>query len=568
MRVVFDIETDGLEPTKIFLICAKIVGKNMTYEFYDAPSWREWITQMGVEELIGHNIIGFDLPVLRKLWNWEWKGAITDTLVLSRLGHPSREGGHSLKAWGSRCGFEKLQHDDFTTLSEDMVAYCIRDVLVTEQTVIYLERELNAYSEQSIRLEHDVAQIIKEQEENGWKLDERKATMLLRELVERRERVEKEVGDSFPTLYKREYVDAQYKKDGTLFKKFEKLEWDEQRGKYYKVITEKFNIASRQQIIKRLKGRGWKPNTLTEKGNVKMDEKVLSTITDIPEAKLLSEYFLLAKRIVMVEAWIEAVSRDGRVHGRVNSCGAISGRMTHNSPNLAQVPASYSPYGKQCRELWIVERGMRLVGVDASGLELRLLAHYLKDENYVRAILDGDVHSYNQRLAGLDTRDQAKTFIYAFIYGAGNGKLGEIIGGTRKDGAKLRKRFLSNLPNLKALRGGIERVATRGVLKGLDGRKLQCRSPHSALNLLLQGAGAIVMKQALFNISKSELMLEGRGKFVGNIHDEIQMECEEEYAEELGGIAVEQIKQAGTHFNLRCPMDAEYRIGSNWSETH
>jgi DNA polymerase I-like protein with 3'-5' exonuclease and polymerase domains len=312
---------------------------------------------------------------------------------------------------------------------------------------------------------------------------------------------------------------------------------------------------------------GWEPTVLTEKGNVKIDETILKTI-DIPEAKLLIDFFLIAKRIVMINAWVDAVQKDGRVHGKVNSCGAISGRMTHFSPNMAQIPANYSKWGTECRELWIAEEGNILVGCDASGLELRMLAHYINDEDFTNEILNGDIHTYNQRLAGIDTRDKAKTFIYAFIYGAGDGKLGQIIKGTTYDGAKLRERFLLALPKLEKLARAVRYATRKGYIKGLDGRKLYPRSPHSSLNLLLQNAGAIIMKRALTYLSGSDIIKDQKGYFVGNIHDEIQMEVEKGYEEQLGREAIQAIIKAGENYDLKIPLGGEYNIGHSWSQTH
>jgi len=147
-------------------------------------------------------------------------------------------------------------------------------------------------------------------------------------------------------------------------------------------------------------------------------------VKDIPEAKLIADYLMYQKRVAQVESWLKSADNNDRVKGFVNSNGTITGRMTHNSPNLAQVPSSNSPYGADCRSCWTVPKQHKLVGIDASGLELRMLAHYLNDEDYTNEIVNGDVHTANQRSAGLESRSQAKTFIYALLYGAGNEKLG------------------------------------------------------------------------------------------------------------------------------------------------
>eukprot|EP00919_Chromeraceae_sp_WS-2016_P068538 GHVR01162257.1.p1 GENE.GHVR01162257.1~~GHVR01162257.1.p1 ORF type:complete len:290 (+),score=37.53 GHVR01162257.1:37-870(+) len=277
---------------------------------------------------------------------------------------------------------------------------------------------------------------------------------------------------------------------------------------------------------------------------------------------------MLQKRIAQVSSWIEAIREDGRVHGRVITNGTITGRMSHQSPNMAQIPAVYSPYGKECRALWIVNKGYKLVGVDASGLELRMLAHYMNDKDYIHEVVNGDIHTANQIAAGLESRDKAKTFIYAFIYGAGSAKIGSIIGGSTADGERAKEKFLRATPSLRSLREKVERVATRRYVTGLDQRRIIIRHPHAALNSLLQGAGAIVMKKALTLLEEYVKVKQIKAFPVVNVHDEFQYEVKEEQAEQFGRVAVQSIIDAGKLLNIRCPLNGEYKVGNNWSETH
>ena len=288
----------------------------------------------------------------------------------------------------------------------------------------------------------------------------------------------------------------------------------------------------------------------------------------IPEAELIGEYLMIQKRIAQVQSWLDAVKDDGRVHGYVNANGAVTGRMTHSSPNMGQVPAGYSPYGKECRAVWVVPEGYKLVGMDASGLELRMLAHYMNDKDYTNEILTGDIHTANQLAAGLDTRSQAKTFIYAFLYGAGDAKIGSIVGGTARDGRRLKAKFLKNTPALGALRERVVVAAGRGFVFGLDRRKVSIRSEHAALNSLLQSAGAIIMKKALCILDEYATLHKIDYKIIGNIHDEIQTEVATKDAERFGRLATASIEAAGLHYELNCPLAGEYQIGDNWSETH
>jgi DNA polymerase I-like protein with 3'-5' exonuclease and polymerase domains len=272
--------------------------------------------------------------------------------------------------------------------------------------------------------------------------------------------------------------------------------------------------------------------------------------------------------VAQVKSWIENVDEGGRVHGQVRTNGAITGRMTHSNPNMAQVPRVGTPYGEECRSVWTIEDGNVLLGADASGLELRMLAHYMNDPSYTKEILQGDIHTKNMEAAGLTQRDQAKTFIYAFLYGAGPAKIGAIVGGGEKEGKKLIESFLSNTPALQKLRDKVTRLAEKEWLPGLDGRRLIVRSQHAALNTLLQGAGAIVMKQALILLHRKIINGKINARFVANIHDEWQIETTTEDADTVGFLAVQSIRQAGIRLRLRCPLDGEFKVGLNWAATH
>ena len=502
--------------------------------------------------IIMHNGICFDAPVLRETWKVTMKPSqVCDTLVLSRLLSPSLEGGHSLDAWGQRLGFPKGDFSDWDGgLTPEMEKYCIQDTLVTEKLYKYLVNELKQqkFDQRSIDLEHKVQAIIAKQERNGFKLDERKATVLLSELTSKLAAIEVEMQSIFPA------------------KTIERV--SEKTGKQLKAKVEVFNPGSRKQIGERLIEKGWKPDRFTETGQPIVDEGTLEGL-DIPEAKAINEYLMLQKRVAQIESWLKALGDDGRVHGKVITNGAVTGRMTHMSPNMAQVPNSGSPYGEDCRDLWIVEKGYKLVGIDASGLELRMLAHYMNDNVYTHEVVSGDIHTANQTAAGLQTRNQAKTFIYAFLYGAGSAKIGSIVGGSAKEGQKLIDSFLRNTPKLKALREKVARIyAKEGWLPSLDGRKLLVRAEHSALNTLLQGAGAIVMKQALINLDEELTSWKIDYKFVANVHDEWQIEVEERYAELVGRLGVMAIEKAGKDLAMRCPLAGEYKVGNSWKETH
>jgi DNA polymerase-1 len=571
VKLIFDIETDGLNPSIIWVICAIKDDKEVTIEMPTKADIEQLLE--GVTEVIGHNIIGYDIPAVERLLGVSFDNIkITDTLVLSRLYNPSLEGGHSLGKWGERLKFPKGDYDDWTALTPEMVGYCQQDCRVTQRLYELLVGKLEEFGSESIDLEHNVQSEIVKQISNGWLLDQRRAFDLLATLQEKKNELEDMVREVFlplPTFIK--VVKPKYKKDGGLSSvglKFLGDLWVHVGGDFSRVDFPEFNLGSRRQIGRYLQYFGWKPDKFTETGQPIVDEKVLENVTDIPEAQLIAEYLLVQKRIAQVQSWVDAVQADGRVHGQVNAIGAVTGRMTHSSPNMAQVPAVYSPYGEDCRSCWIVPEGYKLVGVDASGLELRMLAHYMGDQEYTNEILNGDIHTANQSAAGLATRDEAKTFIYAFLYGAGDAKIGSIVGGSSTVGKRLKDKFLENTPALAELRERVATAAARGYLRSLDGRRLWVRSEHAALNTLLQAAGAVVMKKALVIFSEFAEKWDLDYKLLGSIHDEYQIQASVNDAKNVGYLMVESIKAAGKHFNMRCDLNGEYKIGNNWAETH
>jgi DNA polymerase-1 len=543
--IYLDAETDGLEPTRIWCVVTRENGVNLVHTTPETLS--EALT--GSVSVVGHNLIGYDIPVLERLWGLQLAPErIIDTLVLSRLSDPSKSGGHSLRNWGNILGFPKGDHTDWSCLSTSMIEYCERDVEVTEAVHQKLVQEMSdCFSPESIELEHQVQYSVQQQQRNGWTLDQTLSRELCATFKERMNEIEETLQRQFRPIVHERYSDK--------------------TGKRLKDKVEVFNVGSRQQIAKRLSSLGAVFGKVTEKGNPIVDEAALNTV-DLPEARAVSEYLMLQKRYAQVYSWLEHVKEDGRVHGRVISNGAITGRMTHQSPNMAQVPSSHSPYGHECRSCWTVPSSTKLVGFDASGLELRMLAHYMDDKEFTDVLLTEDIHTRNQMAAGLETRPQAKTFIYAFLYGAGDAKIGTIVGGSAKDGSRLKQRFLRNTPALENLRERVGRASGRGYLRGLDGRRLHVRSEHAALNTLLQAAGAIVMKKALVLLDDYAQQWNLNYKFIGNIHDEVQTEVSEKHAEKFGYLAVECLKAAGLAFDLRCPLDGEYKVGNTWAETH
>lgn len=641
--LIFDLESDGLLDalTRIHTLHMYDTDTGKFLRFNDGafadgtPAERDGPIEeavqmlMAADDVCGHNIIGFDIPAIRKLYpDFEPLGRVHDTMIYARLIWPHLKeidmnamkslkrpadfgrliGSHSLKAWGIRLGEHKGDYEGgWEHFTQDMEEYAAQDVVVTK-ALWELIQSKNPH-EESVILEHDTATIIAQQERFGFGFDVEAAEKLEIELRGRKAELEDQLRVAFPPWEKR-LPDFVPKRDN------KKLGY-KAGVPVQKFKTISFNPASRDHIADRLKTlHGWEPVEFTETGKPKVDETTLGGL-DYPEAKLLVEYLTLDKRIGQLaegrQAWLKSV-RNGRIHGRVNTLGAVTRRMTHSNPNVAQVPSVGAPYGKECRSLFKVAEGNKIVGCDAEGLELRMLAHYMAKYDggtYSDTVVNGqkedgtDVHSVNQRIVGLNSRNSAKTFIYAYLYGAGNLKLGSVIYddmteagresfhkkhpvGQKRERALIRlgtiarKRVEEGLPALGKLQETVKRLAAKKYIKTVDGGHLRVRSAHAALNTLLQGGGAVVMKKALV-IFYNQLRVLGfnpdtftgaltRGDevigFLANVHDEFQLEVPSHLAEEIGQIAADSIRLAGEAYSLRCPLAGAYEIGETWADSH
>jgi len=587
--LIFDLETDGLLPevSVIHTITTYETERNL-YATYDKRDAKHGIKQiLDAKEICGHNIINYDIPVIRKLCGQTPKGLVRDTIVLARLAYPEIKeldfallklgklpgkliGRHSLEAWGWRIGeYKGTKIEDWSQWTQDMSDYCKQDVNVTQ--LLWRRCMQKGLPEEAIVLEHQVQTIIQRQTEFGFAFDKNKAEKFYSILLKKQKELSAKLREFFPPWTTEEVF---------IPKRDNKTKGYKANVPFVKVKTIEFNPASRAHIANRLTTLyGWKPTEWTDDGSPKLDEDTIKEL-NYPEAPYLAEYFLITKRIGQLaegtEAWLKNVGSDGRMHGSVNTIGAVTRRMTHSHPNMAQVPRVGTEYGADCRGLFYSPAGTELVGADASGLELRCLAHYMAAYDkgaYVQELLKGDIHTVNQRLAGLPDRDTAKTFIYAFLYGAGDFKIGTIIGKGTAQGKAIKNKFLEGLPALASLKSVVESVAQeKGVLRSLDGAPIKVRSQHAALNTLLQGAGAIIMKKALIctdqSLQESGLIPGKDYEFVANIHDEWQIECKKGLGTTCGEHSVKGIIRAGELLNLRCPLNGEFKVGRTWTETH
>lgn len=602
--LIFDIESDGLLDTVSKVHCGVTYNtETKEYKRYKPDDISLLINDLQEADVLGgHNIISYDIPVIKKLYGVDLSDKqLCDTLVLSKIAYynllvidsnskrvpPRLKGSHSLKAWGYRLGNNKgtygEQEDAWDKYSEAMLDYCEQDVALNVN--LYEKLLSKKVPQAALDIEQDFAKIIQRQSEYGWLFDVEKAQKLHVELLNEKEELEAELAKVFTPLtdfIPMKRVDK-YKKDGGISKIWEKQiargAFENELGQWGRNEEVWFNPGSRHHIRRWMKEvYGWESPEKTEKGTPIINEAVLKNVK-FPEAQLLRKYFLIQKILGMVaegaNGWLRLVGDDNRIHGSVNTLGAVTGRCTHNKPNVAQTPSARAFKGQECRELWIAPPGKKIVGCDASGLELRMLAHYMAafdGGEYGEQVVNGDIHTINQEAAGLPTRDNAKTFIYGFLYGAGNAKIGEIVNGTATHGKKLRDSFLNKLPALKKLTDAVKKASKKGFLVGLSGRKYAIRSEHSALNVLLQGAGAMVMKYYNVEVDK---MYQAKGwvpgvhyEQIGSIHDECQWEVDEYIAEDFAKIAKEAFSVVEEKLNFRVKLEGEANIGDSWYDTH
>jgi DNA polymerase I len=583
---VFDLETDNLydDVTKIHCLVLYDINRDQTFT-YGPDCIAAGLEHLATAHvLIGHNILFYDIPVIRKLYPFYTFAAarIIDTLITTRLIWPKEKlydmdaeqytqvptklrGSASLKAWGYRLSDYKIEFKDFKEYSEEMLAYCVQDVSVTTKLLQHIQKQ--TCPEPALKLEHDFALAIEKQIRSGFPFDVDACLDLVDDLRTKQAVLEADLKELFPP-----------KKIETVFvPKVNNASRGYVKGQpFTKVMHEEFNPGSRQQIVDRLQTKyGWVPTKATEKGNPILDDDVLSALP-YPEAKPLAEYMLIKKRLGQIadgnNAWLKLVNDEtGCMHGDVITNGCITGRCAHRNPNMGQVPAGYSDYGKECRSLFHAPEGWTLVGVDAKALELRCLAGYLAhwdNGEYARVVTDEsiDIHVFNQKMFGVETRDIAKRLLYGIAYGCGALKAGTIIDPNEKDEIVLRNlgsaainSFMKGIPALKKLKDKIaNNIAARGYLIGLDGRPLFCRSDFKGLNVLLQSSGALIMKQVVIELHKKMYDL---GYIYGHdwqqhafVHDEVQVSCPPAMVDTLTSVALEAFPASQQFFGFQCPI--------------
>jgi len=609
LRLVLDCETNGLvhELDKVHCLVLRDIDTGHVYSCSDQPDYEPLENALYLisqaDLLIGHNIINFDFRALKKVYpsfSKKEKCLLCDTLIMSRVlwpelepvddqkfSHidPKHKGRHSLGAWGDRLNVNKTDFPTekgaykWDTWTPEMQKYCENDTLVSLELYNYFQsQELDP---RCYELEHAFAVIMSLQEDFGFPFNEKAAYALVNTLKTRHTEIDDQLQKVFPPVTE-ERVSLK-------------------TGKRLKDKITVFNPASRKQTSERLRERYPEIKfNKTEKGNVKVDDDVLKILgKKYPEAALLEEYQLLNKRLGQIsegkEAWLKHSQKykDSRIHGSVITNACVSGRCSHRGPNMAQIPRVGHHYGADCRALFYAPNSWIQVGADASGLELRALGAqlaYFDEGEYAKLVstADFDIHTYNAKLFGIfdgkgkidkKTRELAKTLIYAVLYGAGAKKLGSILDISLSDtkqkelGYETINTFYKNLPAIVKLKNKVdERITDRDYLTGIDGRHLQIRSRHSALNQLLQSTGAVAVKKATCILYKdlyeAGLKWACHFAFVAHIHDEIQALVKPPFVGLYKSLAIDSFRKAGEFYNLKCPLTGEAKEGKNWMETH
>lgn len=598
-----DVETNGLDATKIWVCCLINFKTKERLHFRDAGSFKEWLKTNSSCTFIGHNLLKADRPWLEKLWKATLPlSSCIDTFVLSQLFDPNlpkpeglatNVGTHSLAAWGVRVGLAKGEFSDWSKYSEEMLDYCFQDVEVTLKVYKQLASKLKklGFSEKSVELEHQVVPIIGKQQEDGFHFDKTGAQKLLTDLRGQQESLQQGIHTVFPPVliqvgdYKRGLLrdgtpSAGYLRHSSKYHRVD-LRPD---GSYAVFDYKSFNIGSPAQRLEKLLELGYQATAFTPSGMAKVDEDALvefAKVSGIKEVQYIADWLVLEGRANMIQTWLDNLGTDNRVHGNVFTCGAQSRRMKHSSPNTANIPGLDARYGKEARSLWIARPGRVLVGVDAASLEGRMLLHHLNNPDAEDFFVNKKPHRLNAdaiMAAGVDIGKEAhaqyqkaKTLLYAFLYGASDRKLASTVNSSDPSvGALIRSTLAKNVPGLAELVKRVQKEYhdSKGLLRCIDGGFVRCPSSHAALNYKLQPDGAILMKQAIVLAEERRQSKKLDGFPVGNIHDEIQLDCRIQHATDIGELYVKAIEDAGELLNFNVKQSGEYKIGFNWSETH
>jgi DNA polymerase-1 len=621
VRLVFDIETDGLlnQCTKLWVLTAYDLDEDKMYIFKENDlGWKELFNK--AKKAIGHNILGFDVFALKKLYDYEFPETceLQDTLILSQVLNYKRFGndGHSLGRWGEALEFPKYDFNDWSKLSQEMIDYCVQDTRLTAKVYNLLIKEYKAIVEKSptlkyyIRAEHAAAKWCTEASLKGWPFDIAAANALYKRLEDEMDKAYKALSSRLgmkcvPVDKKKGIVEPKVPKwtkqgfyDAHTSKWFNidpcsGYEGEERlvSGPYSRVEFENLSLDSVSDVKMFLYRNGWQPT----EWNFKVDELTGKKVKSSPkisedsleflggDGKLYTEFLTARSRYGILKTWIENTDEKGMLHGDCMVIGTPSMRSRHSI--IVNVPSADSPWGKEMRSLFTCLPGWKLVGCDSAGNQARGLAHYLGDPKFIDTLLNGDIHQYNAdvltgviKSIGVDfevKRSQAKRILYAFLFGASGGKLWSYIFGNINDeqGKKLKNGFLKAVPGFKALLEKLENIYGKtsqfgdGYIPSLAGNRIYVDSFHKLLVYLLQSAEKITCASAL--MLTVEKLNKEKIPFVPCIfyHDEIDFMVPEEHAERAAQIGKESFAEGPKLFGVTI-MDGGAKIGNNWYDVH
>ena len=608
MQLVYDIETDGLDATKIWVLIAKDIKTNTIYKFSDHDNLHGSI-QDGVrllenaELLIGHNIIGFDNRVIDKLYGTDLNSKRNhDTFVMSQVLRYKRNHKHGLAGWGEHLGNSKMNYDDWSNYSKEMLKYCIQDVNVNHDVYNALLEEYhkiyarNPKIKEGLKIEHDTAVFNAQVREVGWKFDENGARETLERMLEHMKAIEMIIE---PKLgLKTVYIDKtpktpKFKKNGDynshtvrylselLGKEVEPEDthlWP--AGKeFQRTKQEQIELGSTDLVKEWLLENGWKPDEYQRKKIgfewVTMGPKLTETSLKKfgPDGEMISEYYTIRSRKSVIEGWLTKVQA-GRLHGNMWTCGTPTFRCRHEV--IVNLPAVDAEWGKELRQLLVADDGTVVVGCDSSGNQLRGLCHYVGNTSFTNEVIYGDQHQRNADALGC-SRPVAKSYLYAYLFGAGDGKLGQVLTGKANPtiGRKSKENFAKSIKGLQELKDKLSKVWKQtkfsqgeGWFPGLDGRPIFCMSDHQALNYLLQSAEGITCKAAISyqmeHIKKEGLRASPRLFY----HDESAWAVHPEDAKRVGEILQESFKEGPKMFNVNCMDGGDPCFGGSYADVH
>lgn len=585
---VFDIEANGFLEDVDDVFCIAVYdldSKNM--KLFEPNKIQEGVEYLkSFDALVAHNGLGYDFPVLRKLFNFHYDGKIYDTLILSRLRYAFFRS-HSLESWGERFKYPKISYHNFNYYEPEMGEYCERDVEITVRAFNHLRKQIDI-DQDYVALEHDILSIQTDSEQYGVTFDYEGAMKLSMKIDGEMKSIQEQVEEALG--YSWSIKEHKLKRDGSISHHatnlISRLETDFPEFEHIPVVSEetsliniptKITLDTKKLLTERLLELGWKPTMHTEKGSPQITRQG-SVCPNLPEDfKGVGKYFVLKHRKALIDGFFKNVRKDGKIPSEANTLGAVTGRYTHRK--IANFPAVRSLYGEEIRALFGVDKGRVQVGCDLAGIEARMLAHYMEDEEYTEEVLNGDIHSTNQHAAGLPTRDSAKTFFYGFLYGAGDAKVGLLVNGDSTDGKRVKEQFLDSLPALKQLIETKQKEAKKGHITSLDGRPIYITKStgfngkpqydtRKALNSLLQSSATIFFKRWLWFIEDYVKQNNIDAKLMISYHDEVQYSVAEKDVDQFKNILRTALKSTDIYYETKCPNDIDIKTGKDWMECH